>query len=75
MKALVIESIRSLRARLHNLLREVLADGRSDPRMGVAVALAMLLPGSFVVLPLIWLWHRRNGSGLRPAPVATRDER
>ena len=25
-----------------------------------AVTLALLLPGSFVILPLLWLWRRRN---------------
>ena len=33
----------------------------SMPRRRVyAIALALLLPGSFVLLPLLWLWHRRS---------------
>jgi hypothetical protein len=33
----------------------------SMPKLRVyAVALALLLPGSFVILPLLWLWRRRN---------------
>jgi hypothetical protein len=24
------------------------------------IALALLLPGSFVILPLLWLWRRRS---------------
>jgi hypothetical protein len=32
-----------------------------EPRLRVcAVTLALLLPGSFVMLPLLWLWRRRN---------------
>jgi hypothetical protein len=31
------------------------------PRLrGFSIAFAMLLPGSFMVLPLIWLWQRRH---------------
>jgi hypothetical protein len=33
----------------------------SMPKLRVyAVALALLLPGSFVILPLLWLWGRRH---------------
>ena len=32
-----------------------------------AVAIALMLPGSFVVLPLIWIWRRgRIGSSAHP---------
>lgn len=37
------------------------------PRLRVcAVTLVLLLPGSFVILPLLWLWRRRNATPARP---------
>jgi hypothetical protein len=34
----------------------------STPRLRVcAVTMALLLPGSFVILPFLWLWNRLYG--------------